>query len=319
MILTVPAQFRPKDLKPYPSHQKGLLLEEYASRYFQRNLVRTSRIYAPIYWTAYHRTTDYGKGLPALKAYWQTVKAQNSRRKFWTVCQYDDSTLLNDPDLLTFCAGGNVLDDEPVPLLCDAHPSLSPIRNPSLLAGFIGGNTHPIRRQLHAVLSRSPGFSVTVNGIDGAGQPSHSRIGTQPALRYQPSRINRLKRLVAVKAKFGTDSFLRLMADCKFSLCPRGYGPTSFRLYESLQLGVVPVYISDRFWLPFTNQLDWERFAVLVPEHKIEQIPEILRSISDQRRAEMKAAGREAWDNYLCMSSTCRHIAAGLEKEQHCA
>ena len=35
------------------------------------------------------------------------------------------------------------------------------------------------------------------------------------------------------------------MRDSLFSLCPRGYGPTSFRLYESIQLGSIPVYIAE--------------------------------------------------------------------------
>ena len=36
-----------------------------------------------------------------------------------------------------------------------------------------------------------------------------------------------------------------------FGLAPRGYGPTSFRLYETMQMDAVPIYISDVFWLPF--------------------------------------------------------------------
>ena len=42
---------------------------------------------------------------------------------------------------------------------------------------------------------------------------------------------------------------------------PRGYGPTSFRLYESIEMQSIPIYISDEFILPYSNIIDWENFA----------------------------------------------------------
>ena len=69
------------------------------------------------------------------------------------------------------------------------------------------------------------------------------------------------------------DQFLHLKAwdpefpkikESYFSICPRGYGPTSFRLYESIQMGTVPIYISDKFFLPYIEFLDWSEFAILL-------------------------------------------------------
>ena len=31
--------------------------------------------------------------------------------------------------------------------------------------------------------------------------------------------------------------------DSEFHLCPRGYGPTSYRLYECLQAETIPIYV----------------------------------------------------------------------------
>ena len=36
--------------------------------------------------------------------------------------------------------------------------------------------------------------------------------------------------------------FKQIMSKSYFSICPRGYVSTSFRLYESIQAGIVPVY-----------------------------------------------------------------------------
>ena len=40
-----------------------------------------------------------------------------------------------------------------------------------------------------------------------------------------------------------TDDWQQLIRDSEFQLCPRGKGPTSYRLYESLQAETIPIYI----------------------------------------------------------------------------
>ena len=43
-----------------------------------------------------------------------------------------------------------------------------------------------------------------------------------------------------------------VMTQSKASLCPRGFGRSSFRLYEVLSRGLVPVYLYDDVeWLPY--------------------------------------------------------------------
>ena len=51
------------------------------------------------------------------------------------------------------------------------------------------------------------------------------------------------------------EKFENLIKSSFFFLCPKGYGPASFRLYESIELGTVPVYISDDFVLPFEEEI----------------------------------------------------------------
>ena len=42
-------------------------------------------------------------------------------------------------------------------------------------------------------------------------------------------------------------------------------------------MGCVPVYIGDRFWLPYNGLLDWNEFAVLVNVHDVGRLPSILK------------------------------------------
>ncbi len=58
-----------------------------------------------------------------------------------------------------------------------------------------------------------------------------------------------------------------------FSFCPRGYGPTSFRLYETLQLGTIPIYVwEEEKWLPFEDLIDWNEIAIIVESRDIDSI-----------------------------------------------
>src|SRR5262245_9046754 len=43
--------------------------------------------------------------------------------------------------------------------------------------------------------------------------------------------------------------FVRRMLEAKFALCPRGNGPSSFRIFEAMQLGRAPVVLADE-WTP---------------------------------------------------------------------
>lgn len=48
------------------------------------------------------------------------------------------------------------------------------------------------------------------------------------------------------------DSWVQDIMDTKFNLAPRGFGRTSYRLAEIIQLGRVPVYLyDDKEWLPY--------------------------------------------------------------------
>ena len=87
-----------------------------------------------------------------------------------------------------------------------------------------------------------------------------------------------------------TRFFLAVMARSKYALAPRGYGKTSFRLYEAMQLGCVPVYIYDEPWLPYADVLDWNDFCVLCHYDDLAGLPERLCGLDEgwrQRACEL--------------------------------
>jgi len=56
-----------------------------------------------------------------------------------------------------------------------------------------------------------------------------------------------------------------LLHHSRFGLVPAGDGWHSYRLMETMAMGVVPIIISDDWSLPFEDILTWSEFSILVP------------------------------------------------------
>jgi len=56
------------------------------------------------------------------------------------------------------------------------------------------------------------------------------------------------------------------------------FGTTSFRVYEALQLGCIPIYIWDEeIMLPFTEFLAWNSFSIIIEAKNINQLGQRLK------------------------------------------
>lgn len=76
------------------------------------------------------------------------------------------------------------------------------------------------------------------------------------------------------------EDFLRLVGSFRFSLCPRGGGLSSYRFYESIQCGSVPVLFGDSAKLPF-DHLDYSAFSVRIPDGEAEDFNAIDRRLNE--------------------------------------
>jgi hypothetical protein len=82
--------------------------------------------------------------------------------------------------------------------------------------------------------------------------------------------------------------FIEKTLESKFCLAPRGYGRSSFRFFEAIILGTVPVYFwNDKEWLPYKEILDYSTFSVSINEKDIHRTYEILSSISNEKYENM--------------------------------
>jgi len=73
-----------------------------------------------------------------------------------------------------------------------------------------------------------------------------------------------------------TNTFIEVMQDTTFSLCPSGSGPNTIRLWESIAFGAIPIVISDKWRKPEIT--DYLENIIEVPEN-INSLKTLLQSI----------------------------------------
>ena len=91
-------------------------------------------------------------------------------------------------------------------------------------------------------------------------------------------------------------SYLREIRESAFVLCPRGLAPSTYRLYETMQLGRVPVILADDW--PAPSGPPWQDFSIRVSEHRVAELPEILEPLRVDA-VEMGRAARAAWESWM--------------------
>ena len=146
---------------------------------------------------------------------------------------------------------------------------------PDLLFSFAGARNHRLRKRVLAL--SDPRAHV---------EDTHAFSIWRS---HEPEEVLKLKRIYA-----------EVLGRSKFVLCPRGAGTSSFRLFETLEAGRVPVIISDQ-WVPSEGP-DWS-FAVRVPESAIASIPDTLRNLESEAHDRGRAA-RAAWEEWFAPDVT---------------
>ena len=137
-------------------------------------------------------------------------------------------TVLNHfPNILVLSAGG--FGHIPIPLLKQSEKKMNQektISERTNLLSFAGSlNTAPLRKEMHNAL-----------------------------VAVDPSRIDNGSNVTRFYKHYKGEKWRDVMLSSQLSMCPRGFGRTSFRLTEALQMDLIPVYIySDVAWVPYAD------------------------------------------------------------------
>jgi hypothetical protein len=270
---------RPNPMYPvYPPYHKGDYLEDYFYNKFAKETPAVSREYIAISWTTLYCHNDRSR----IQKFLDDLPRD---KKYFTVSQHDDAPYERlPPDTICFSAGGNVKGNNiiPIPLVCSPIEREYQEEERPILASFVGSMTHPIRAKMFEACRNEEGILMRIKG-------------------WTP--------------KVDDDEFsffFDVTTHSKFCLCPRGYGLNSFRLYESMQLGAIPVIITDDLYLPWSDELNWSDFSVLISENDIKNIVSILK----ERESEMpiiKDKIQQIYKKYFTMNGFYDRIVERLK------
>ena len=122
-------------------------------------------------------------------------------------------------------------------------------------------------------------------------------------------------------AYFGKSSNWREIYEMsKAILCPRGYGRNSFRLTETLQLGLIPIYVYDDVcWLPYYDSINWSSFSLVVRLDRTNyrqvaaQIRDFVKGMSIERRADMQQRIRSLYDSHFTVTGAFSQVELFLK------
>ncbi len=142
--------------------------------------------------------------------------------------------------------------------------------DPRLLFSYLGRRCHPVRDGILS-LSHPRAHVEDTTTLDFFGASSEE--------------IEKHKRRYA-----------DIVRDSKFVICPRGGGLSSFRLFETMSAGRVPVIVSDE-WVPPVGP-DWSKSAIRVPEANVSEIPALLEA-AEALFPEMAQEARRQWEGWF--------------------
>jgi hypothetical protein len=81
-----------------------------------------------------------------------------------------------------------------------------------------------------------------------------------------------------------------------FVLCPRGWSPVTYRLFEVMELGRCPVIISDD-WVPIQG-VPWEQCCIVIKERDIAYCADILTE-QESNAEKLGRTAREVWESHF--------------------
>lgn len=280
-IERIPDIFQVRTNHEYPPYNT-MIFEEYFMNYFVENFeeyfmnyIDVEYTYLSVLWTNFYIGRNYGNSnMDDLQKY---LNSLDRNKKYFTIVQYDDGVLqdIDDLDLFIFGSGGGgrkVVPDKnlgyPIPLICMPYPNINSIRKKDTLCSFVGAINRKIREKIRDLYSDD--FFI------------------RKSLRYS--------------------GFSDEMERSVFSLCPRGYGATSFRICEALQRGSIPVYIYDKPWIPWVDEFDFNKIGILIHESNIGSIKDIINSKTEEEISQYRMNGQRIYEEYFSFEGCAKQI-----------
>ena len=212
-----------------------------------------------------------------------------------------------------------------------ADPAPQPPRpyRPRATVGFCG-QAYPLDLPAHRVDKRAKFYgrvALTHLGVI-------ERLGKHPAFTPRPRAVRALAGATEVDADVVLrpsmtrldldtelehrlyDEFVASLAESDYVLTVRGEGNYSYRLYEALAAGRLPVYVDTDAVLPLESLVPWDELCVVVPRRDIRRIGAVVaaahEAMGPEGFARRQVQARDVWERQLSMHGFFRTLQAHL-------
>lgn len=102
-----------------------------------------------------------------------------------------------------------------------------------------------------------------------------------------------------------------------YVLCVRGAGNFSIRLYETLMMGRIPIFVDTDCLLPFPEHIDWKKYMIWVPWKNRKNIADIVADfhakLTDEEFKTLQKQCRKLWKEQLSVGQMLRYIRSEQE------
>lgn len=146
---------------------------------------------------------------------------------------------------------------------------------------------------------------------------SHPDIETCFLIRDKHTTAKRSK--IVSNGASATEVFYSNIYETDYTLCLRGFGNWSYRFYETLACGRIPIFVDTDCVLPLSSKIDWRRFCVWIDSserHRIgEKVFDFHSALSPTDFVELQKACRRLWREHFSLEGCMRNISAYLQPD----
>ena len=163
-----------------------------------------------------------------------------------------------------------------------------PKKAPEFLGSFLGYPSHTLRLNLAKKFSHFTDMNIKV------------------AKDYQHFEENE-----DLESEAAQKRYVEILRNSHFSLCPRGRGPSSMRLYDSMSFGIVPVIISDEWIKP--SFVDWDSCSIQIKERHLGDLHKVLTDNREYSQ-EMGETAKAVYRKYFAADALVTTLRSALDQ-----
>lgn len=141
--------------------------------------------------------------------------------------------------------------------------------------GFCGDSNRPVRKETLEVLKNG---KIAVN---------HDEVFSF----YQNPSVDK---------KIGREKFLNNLQNNIFILCPRGCGNFSYRFYETMCFGRIPIFINTDCVLPFEDSINYKNEIPFIEENELHLLNDKIKEYCEKHDLmEKQKKCRKIWEDHF--------------------